>query len=70
MELITWRHGKPQLNTSVFGGVLSKGDVIHQYDVDTAFLYGILEEEVYVYPPLGVIAGRDQVFKLNRSLYG
>ena len=47
-----------------------EGVLIHQYDVDTAFLYGILDEEVYVYPPLGVRAERDQVLKLNRSLYG
>ena len=44
--------------------------LVHQYDVDTAFLYGVLEEEVYVYPPLGVRAGHNQVLKLNRSLYG
>uniref|UniRef100_A0AAV1U517 Polyprotein n=1 Tax=Peronospora matthiolae TaxID=2874970 RepID=A0AAV1U517_9STRA len=47
-----------------------KGMLIHQYDVDTAFLYGVLEEEVYVYPPLGVRAEHNQVLKLNRSLYG
>ena len=47
-----------------------KGMLIHQYDVDTAFLYGVLEEEVYVYPPLGVRAGCDKVLKLNLSLYG
>ena len=46
-----------------------KGMLIHQYDVDTAFVYGVLEE-VYVYPPPGVRAGRDQVLKLNCSLYG
>lgn len=33
--------------------------LIHQQDVDTAFLYVILEEEVYVSPPLGVCVGCD-----------
>ena len=46
-----------------------KGMFIHQYDVDTVFVYGVLDEEVYVYPPIGVRAERDQVLKLNRSLY-
>ena len=44
--------------------------LIHQYNVDTDFLYGVLDEEVYVYPPLGVCEERDKVLKLNRSLYG
>ena len=47
-----------------------KGMLNHQCDVDIAFVYGVLEEEVYVYPPLGVRAGCDQVLKLNCSLYG
>ena len=47
-----------------------KGMFIYQYDIDTAFLNGVLEEEVYVYPPLGIQSSRDQVLKLNRSVYG
>ena len=47
-----------------------KGMIIHQYDVDTTFLYGVLEEEVYIRPPLGARTGRDKVLKLNLSLYG
>nr|CCA17202.1 putative polyprotein [Albugo laibachii Nc14] len=43
---------------------------IQQYDVDTAFLNGHLEEEVYIYPPRGVQAQVNEVFLLKRSLYG
>jgi hypothetical protein len=43
---------------------------IHQYDVDTAFLNGHLEEDGFVCPPEGVDAKPNQVCKLIRSLYG
>ena len=43
---------------------------IQQYDVDTAFLNGHLEEEVYIYLPRGVQAQVNEVFLLKRSLYG
>jgi hypothetical protein len=46
------------------------GLYIHHYDVDTAFLNGHLEEDVYVFPPDGVQTKANQVCKLNRSLYG
>nr|CCA19307.1 putative polyprotein [Albugo laibachii Nc14] len=46
------------------------GACIQQFDVDTAFLNGRLEEEVYIYPPKDVEVDRNKVFKLNRSLYG
>ena len=44
--------------------------LIHQYDVDTAFINGVLEEDVYIHTPQGVDMEPDQVLKLNRSLYG
>ncbi|KRZ83588.1 Retrovirus-related Pol polyprotein from transposon TNT 1-94 [Trichinella sp. T8] len=43
---------------------------IQQFDVKTAFLYGALKEEVYVKQPEGFENGTNQVYKLNRSLYG
>ncbi|KFD60884.1 hypothetical protein M514_26945 [Trichuris suis] len=54
--------------------ILSVGAVeklkFQQFDVKTAFLYGTLEEEVYVRQPEGFEDGTDRVCRLNRSLYG
>nr|CCA18868.1 putative polyprotein [Albugo laibachii Nc14] len=47
-----------------------QGFHIQQYDVDTAFLNGHLEEEVYIYPPRGVQAQAIEVCLLKPSLYG
>uniref|UniRef100_A0A1Y1N3J9 Reverse transcriptase Ty1/copia-type domain-containing protein n=1 Tax=Photinus pyralis TaxID=7054 RepID=A0A1Y1N3J9_PHOPY len=43
---------------------------IVQFDVKTAFLYGELEEDIYMAPPLGVTTEQGLVCKLNKSLYG
>ncbi|KAK8972381.1 hypothetical protein V6N11_034273 [Hibiscus sabdariffa] len=45
---------------------------LHHIDVKNAFLNGNLEEEVYMWNPLCLksIGGKNQVCKLNRSLYG
>ena len=45
---------------------------LEQLDVKTAFLYGELEEEIYMRQPEGfVVPGKEQlVCRLNRSLYG
>lgn len=47
-----------------------RGYTILQFDVDTAFLYGVLEELVYMNVPTGIDAGPNMVCKLNKSLYG
>jgi hypothetical protein len=41
-----------------------------QMDVTTAFLFGSLEETVYMEQPQGFERGTDMVWKLDRSLYG
>jgi hypothetical protein len=42
-----------------------------QYDIKTAFLNGILEEEIYVKPPEGTKEYQaDKIWKLKKALYG
>ena len=43
---------------------------IHQLDVETAFLHGELEEDLYMEAPKGFGAAPGAVFKLAKSLYG
>nr|GEW42136.1 hypothetical protein [Tanacetum cinerariifolium] len=45
---------------------------VYQMDVKTAFLNGILKEEVYVVQPLGFVSKQypDHVYALDKSLYG
>ncbi|CAI5734626.1 unnamed protein product [Peronospora farinosa] len=44
--------------------------VIRQFDVETAFLNGDLEEDVYMEAPYGIEIAPGMVRKLRRSLYG
>ncbi len=41
-----------------------------QMDIKTAFLYGVLEEEIYLNPPQGVDVPQGKVLRLRKSLYG
>ena len=45
-----------------------------EFDVETAFLYAPLEEEIYVSQPAGFVEydgeGRELVWTLKKSLYG
>ena len=43
---------------------------VHQMDVTTAFLYGDLEEDIYMRQPEGFNDGSGRVWKLRKSLYG
>lgn len=43
---------------------------VRQLDIPTAFLNGELESEVYITIPEGVRINKNNVLKLNRSLYG
>ena len=46
--------------------------LVHQMDVKTAFLYGELEEEIYMEQPNGFAVPREdnKVYRLIKSLYG
>nr|GEV50339.1 retrovirus-related Pol polyprotein from transposon TNT 1-94 [Tanacetum cinerariifolium] len=52
--------------------VAHKSFRVYQMDVKTAFLYGLLKEEVYVNQPDGFIEPYhpDQVYRLKKALYG
>jgi hypothetical protein len=56
----------------VFLAMVAAGDMeLHQLDVKTAFLYGDLEEEIFVEQPPGyAMDGRANVCRLRKSLYG
>jgi hypothetical protein len=64
--------GKPTSLRLLFAMAAIHGWEVHQMDAVTAFLNGILEEEIYMEQPEGyVIVGQeDKVLLLNRSLYG
>lgn len=44
--------------------------LVHHMDVKTAFLNGILKEEIYMTIPEGVVSKVNEVCKLNKALYG
>jgi hypothetical protein len=51
---------------------VGKGFKLHQMDVKSAFLNGVLEEEVYVRQPRGFESVKypHRVYKLRKALYG
>jgi hypothetical protein len=52
--------------------VASKGFKLYQMDVKSAFLNGVIQEEVYVRQPLGFESPKylDIVYKLSKAIYG
>lgn len=44
--------------------------ILKQFDVKTAFLYGELDEEIFMKQPVGYNDNSGRVCRLNRSLYG
>lgn len=47
--------------------VVAKDWVLHQLDVNNAFLHGYLQEDVFMLPPPGYSVQKGQVCKLVRS---
>ncbi|CAI7855772.1 unnamed protein product [Closterium sp. NIES-53] len=61
---------KPTTLRTLLAGAAIKGWVVKQMDVTTAFLNGILEEEIFMAQPEGFDDGSGRVLKLKKALYG
>ncbi|CAI7903632.1 unnamed protein product [Closterium sp. NIES-53] len=55
---------------TLLAGVAIKGSVVKQMDVITAFLNGILKEEIFMVQPEGFDDGSGRVLKLKKAIYG
>ncbi|CAI7843723.1 unnamed protein product [Closterium sp. NIES-54] len=55
---------------TLLAGATIKGWVVKQMDVTTAFLNGILEEEIFMAQPEGFDDGSGRVLKPKKALYG
>ncbi|CAI7822990.1 unnamed protein product [Closterium sp. NIES-54] len=61
---------KPTTPRTLLVGAAIKGWVVKQMDVTTAFLNGILEEEICMLQPEGFDDGSGRVLRLKKALYG
>ncbi|CAI5478185.1 unnamed protein product [Closterium sp. Yama58-4] len=61
---------KPTTLRTLLTGAAIKGWVVKQLDIVTAFLNGILEEEIFMAQPEGFDDGSGRVWKLKKALYG
>ncbi|CAI7795992.1 unnamed protein product [Closterium sp. NIES-54] len=61
---------KPTTLRTLLAGATIKGWVVKQMDVTTAFLNGVLEEEIFMAQPEGFDDGSGRVWKLKKTLYG
>ncbi|CAI5528667.1 unnamed protein product [Closterium sp. Naga37s-1] len=61
---------KPTTLRTLFAGAAIKGWAVKQMDIVTAFLNGILEEEIFMAQPEGFDDGSGRVWKLKKALYG
>ncbi|CAI7884491.1 unnamed protein product, partial [Closterium sp. NIES-53] len=55
---------------TLLAGATIKGWVVKQMDVTTAFLNGVLEEEIFMAQPEGFDDGSGIVLRLKKALYG
>ncbi|CAI7907218.1 unnamed protein product [Closterium sp. NIES-53] len=60
----------PTTLRTLLGGAAIKGWVVKQMDVTTAFLNGVLEEEIFMVQPEGFDDGSGRVLRLKKTLYG
>ncbi|CAI7839426.1 unnamed protein product [Closterium sp. NIES-54] len=60
----------PTTLRTLLAGSTIKGWVVKQMDVTTAFLDGVLEEEIFMAQPEGFDDGSGRVCKLKKALYG
>ncbi|CAI7798883.1 unnamed protein product [Closterium sp. NIES-54] len=61
---------KPTTLRTLFAGAAIKGWVVKQMDVTTAFLNGVLEEEIFMAQPEGFDDVSGRVLRLKKALYG
>ncbi|CAI7924799.1 unnamed protein product [Closterium sp. NIES-54] len=61
---------KPTTLRALLAGGTIKGWVVKQMDVTTAFLNGVLEEEIFMAQPEGFDDCSGRVWKLKKALYG
>ncbi|CAI7832690.1 unnamed protein product [Closterium sp. NIES-53] len=61
---------KPTTLRTLLAGAAIKGWVVKQMDVTTAFLNGVLEEEIFMAHAEGFDDGSGRVLKLKKALYG
>ncbi|CAI7885765.1 unnamed protein product [Closterium sp. NIES-54] len=61
---------KPTTLRTLLAGAAIKGWVVKQMDVTTAFLNGVLGEEIFMAQPEGFDDGSGRVLRLKKALYG
>ncbi|CAI7793236.1 unnamed protein product [Closterium sp. NIES-54] len=61
---------KPTTLRTLLAGAAIKGWVVKQMDVTTAFLNGVLEEEIFMAQPEGFDDGSGRVLRLKKALNG
>ncbi|CAI7919344.1 unnamed protein product [Closterium sp. NIES-54] len=61
---------KPTTLRTLLAGAAIKGWVVKQMDVTTAFLNGVLEQEIFMAQPEGFDDGSGRVLRLKKALYG
>jgi len=54
----------------IFAIATAKNLKLKQFNIKTAFLYGDLQEVIYINQPKGFEDGTELICKLQRSLYG